>query len=186
MSRVRPYGMLVVAGLVLASLMVGCGKPKSRAREQWTGIGDISEIGPGGSAGLEYEPTLGPGALPDRPLEGAYELVEDLFESAYFDYDSAVIRSDQMYKLDAVAAYMRQNATEQLLLEGHCDERGSREYNMALGERRAQAARNYLIDSGIDPMRIQTKSYGEEMPADPGHNEEAWRLCRRAEFKIMR
>lgn len=186
MSRVRQYGMLVLVGLVLASLVVGCGKPKSRAREQWTGIGDISEIGPGGRAGLEYDPALGPGALPDRPLEGAYEIIEDLFENTLFDYDSAVIRPDQMYKLDAVAAYLRQNPMDQLLVEGHCDERGSRVYNMALGERRAQAARNYLIDSGIDPMRIQTLSCGEEMPLDPGHNEEAWRKNRRAEFKIMR
>jgi peptidoglycan-associated lipoprotein len=175
-----------VVGLVLVSLVAGCGKPKSRAREQWTGIDDISEVDSGLAPGIEYEPATGMADLPDRPPEGAYELVEDLFEAVLFDFDSAVVRSDEMYKLDAVATYLSQNTTDQLLVEGHCDERGSREYNMALGERRAQAARNYLIDSGIDPMRIQTKSFGEEMPVDPGHDESAWRLNRRSELKVMR
>lgn len=186
MSRVRPLGIHIVVGLVLASLIVGCGKPKSRAREGWIGVGDISEVGPGLGPDIGYEPTGGVPGLADRPAEGTYEIVEDLFENVLFDFDSAVVRSDQMYKLDAVATYLNQNPMEQLLAEGHCDERGSREYNMALGERRAQAARNYLIDSGIDPMRIQTKSFGEEMPADPGHEEMAWSQNRRAELKVMR
>jgi peptidoglycan-associated lipoprotein len=99
-----------------------------------------------------------------------------------FAYDSAQIGLSERPKLEAVAAYLRKtSAGTRVVLEGHCDERGSREYNMALGERRSLAARAYLIGLGVDGSRLITRSYGEERPVDPGHDESSWRLNRRVE-----
>ncbi len=109
---------------------------------------------------------------------------EGQFEPVYYAYDSSQIDGQERAKLEVVADYLRQNPNVNLIVEGHCDERGSREYNLALGERRALAARAYLIGLGIDADRLQTKSYGFEMPAVHGHDESAWRYNRRAEFVI--
>jgi peptidoglycan-associated lipoprotein len=81
---------------------------------------------------------------------------------------------------------MTRNQDVRLIAEGHCDERGSREYNLSLGEHRALAVRAYLVGLGVDGARIQTRSYGEEQPLDPGHDESAWRLNRRVEFALFR
>lgn len=105
-----------------------------------------------------------------------------MFESVLFAYDSSQVSAAERPKIEAVAAHLQQNPAHAVIVEGHCDERGSREYNLALGERRALAARSYLVELGIAADRIQTKSMGEESPADPGHNESAWRKNRRAEF----
>jgi peptidoglycan-associated lipoprotein len=106
------------------------------------------------------------------------------FEPVYFDYDSAQIRSDQQEKVNAVIDTMRSSPTGRIIVEGHCDERGSREYNLALGERRAQAVREYLIGQGVANDRIQTRSFGEENPAVAGHDENAYRYNRRAELLL--
>ncbi len=100
----------------------------------------------------------------------------------YFDYDMSDIRNDQRAILDAHGAYLNNNRNARTRLEGHADERGSREYNMALGERRAQAARSYLNILGVDSSRVDTLSYGEEKPAATGHNESSWQSNRRVEL----
>jgi peptidoglycan-associated lipoprotein len=97
----------------------------------------------------------------------------------------AKINSDAVSKLDKTAAWMQANPEAQIQVAGHCDERGTNEYNMALGERRAKKAKMYLVDKGVAADRISTLSYGEEMPVDPGHNEAAWAKNRRAEFHIV-
>jgi len=107
------------------------------------------------------------------------------FQPVYFAYDSAAIADAERSKIEAVADSMRANPARRLVIEGHCDERGSNEYNLALGERRALAIRAYLVGLGVPADRIQTKSFGEEQPAAMGHNEEAWRLNRRGEFVIV-
>jgi peptidoglycan-associated lipoprotein len=105
-----------------------------------------------------------------------------IFTSVFFAYDSSQVAPAERAKVEAVAQHLKQNPAHAVIIEGHCDERGSREYNLALGERRALAVRSYLSGLGIEADRIQTKSMGEEEPADPGHNEAAWRQNRRAEF----
>lgn len=120
--------------------------------------------------------------LSSRP-EGALNILTSVkYDAVLFDYDSAQIRESERTKLEAVADYLKKNPGVGVIIEGHCDERGSAEYNLALGERRALAARDYLVGLGIDGANIQTKSYGEEMPFNPGHDESAWRLNRRDEF----
>ncbi|MCM8825828.1 MAG: peptidoglycan-associated lipoprotein Pal, partial [Candidatus Omnitrophica bacterium] len=102
----------------------------------------------------------------------------------YFDFDRYNIKTSEQKKLKILAEYLRNNPEISILIEGHCDERGSDEYNLVLGEKRALSARSFLIGLGIAPARLYTISYGESKPVDPGHNEEAWAKNRRAEFKI--
>ncbi len=103
-------------------------------------------------------------------------------QPVYFAFDQARIGTSEAPKLDQVAAYLQQNPGTGVIIEGNCDERGSAEYNRALGERRAIAAKEYLAAKGIDSNRIKTVSYGVEKPADPGHSEAAWSKNRRDEF----
>jgi len=105
------------------------------------------------------------------------------WKSIYFAFDKSNLTAESRAILEHNAKILKDNPDIRVLIEGHCDERGTIEYNLALGERRALAARNYLINLGIDPNRIATISWGEERPADPGHNEEAWAKNRRDEFK---
>jgi len=128
---------------------------------------------------------IGGGALAER-FEGGVLITDVEFSNVHFAYDSYQVEDAEVAKIERVAEYMRANPGVRLVVEGHCDERGSREYNMSLGEHRALAVRAYLVGVGIDGSGIQTRSYGEEMPVDPGHNEAAWRLNRRGGFVLFR
>jgi peptidoglycan-associated lipoprotein len=101
---------------------------------------------------------------------------------AFFDFDEASLRADAKSALENNAKWMQANSGSNVIVEGHCDERGSVEYNLALGERRAKAAKEYLVSYGIAAGRITTISYGKERPFDPGHDENAWSQNRRAHF----
>jgi peptidoglycan-associated lipoprotein len=107
-----------------------------------------------------------------------------MFRTIYFDFDKSDLRADAREGLQANASYLKSNSGVQITIEGNCDERGSNEYNLALGKRRAEAAYKYLVDLGIDGSRMTTVSYGEERPAVEGHNELAWAKNRRDEFKV--
>ena len=98
----------------------------------------------------------------------------------YFEFDRAVIGPDDLASLEMHATVLRNNRDRSVVIEGHCDERGTREYNLALGERRADAIRAYLTSAGVSPRQIETVSYGEERPEDPGHTEASWARNRRA------
>ena len=105
--------------------------------------------------------------------------------TVYFDYDQADLRADALEQLKKNAAWLKSNPAYRVRIEGNCDERGTVEYNLALGERRAVAAKNYLVKAGIDAGRLETISYGEEHPVDPGHDEAAWAKNRRDDFTII-
>lgn len=105
-------------------------------------------------------------------------------ETIYFDFDKSDLRPDAREGLQANASYLKSNSNVQVTIEGNCDERGSNEYNLALGKRRAEAAYKYLVDLGVESSRMTTVSYGEEKPAVEGHNELAWAKNRRDEFKV--
>ena len=104
--------------------------------------------------------------------------------TVHFKFDSAVVQDNEQANIASVAQALTADANEKLLIEGHCDERGTEEYNRALGERRALALREALAKNGIDPMRIRTISFGKDKPADPGHDESAWAKNRRGEFIV--
>ena len=107
-------------------------------------------------------------------------------QTIFFDYNQYLLTPQARESLAANAAYLKTNPGQQVRIEGYCDERGSDEYNLALGERRALATQNYLVSLGVPKEQLSTISYGEEMPLDPGHTEEAWAKNRRAQFKIVR
>ena len=108
------------------------------------------------------------------------------FQPIYFDFDSYVIRPDMMERMEYNAKVMQEHPDIKVEIQGNCDERGTNEYNLALGEKRAKAARDYLVNMGISPDRISIVSLGEEKPLDPRHNEEAWAKNRRDDFVIYR
>ena len=107
--------------------------------------------------------------------------IQDIF----FDYDKSVIRPDAREALDEDLRVLNENSGLRVVIEGHCDERGTNEYNLALGERRAKAVRGYLMAGGVDSDRISTISYGEERPFCLGHGETAWQCNRRGHFVVV-
>jgi len=129
-------------------------------------------------------PPAGSGPAKMDPLAGEIKAFES--EAVYFDYDKSDLKPAARAILEKKAGWLRANAQFKLKVEGNCDERGTVEYNLALGERRAKAAVKYLNALGIAADRMTTVSYGEERPADPGHNEAAWSKNRRDEFKLSR
>jgi len=108
-----------------------------------------------------------------------------LLKDIYFEFDKYDIRPKDEEVLKGNAAWLKKNPNAKVQIEGHCDERGTVEYNLALGERRANYTKKYLVSLGIAPDRISTISYGKERPLDPGHNEEAWAKNRRAHIVVL-
>lgn len=137
--------------------------------------------------------TSEPLRTPEGFAQGELETFEGLImdtntfaaQTVYFDFDSSVVKISERPKADEVADQLKLMPEHKLLIDGHCDERGTEEYNRALGERRALALREYLIGRGIGGERIRTRSWGEDRPVDPGHNEEAWAKNRRGEFILL-
>ena len=119
-------------------------------------------------------------------FEDLYTKCTDVeFMPVYFGFDSTVVPGGELGKIETVAAHLAERTDRVVVVEGNCDERGSSEYNMSLGENRSIIVRNYLVQNGIAADRIQTRSYGAERPAVDGHDESAWSRNRRAEFVIF-
>ena len=128
-----------------------------------------------------YEQTTGTG-LPDIDIENLLFSKDSGLRTVYFDFDSSALRPDAIRDLNFNADLLKQAPNAIIQIEGHTDERGTQEYNLALGERRAQSVREYLVRVGVSGNRLITISYGEEAPAVLGSNESAWSRNRRAEF----
>jgi peptidoglycan-associated lipoprotein len=142
-------------------------------------IGDapgVNDVGPGGGALPSNLSELSPD--PNQPAA-----LRD--NTVYFAYDGADIRPGETSKLDAIVSYVKSGGSKAIRIEGHCDERGTEEYNRALGERRALAAREYLVRAGVSGAQIDTRTMGEDNPAVPGRAEAAWSKNRRAEFILL-
>jgi peptidoglycan-associated lipoprotein len=124
--------------------------------------------------------------MKDQPAKRAMMAATNQFlnEDIYFEFDSSALLSMGQDILKRKADWLRKNPDAYVVIEGHCDERGTNEYNLALGDRRASSAKTFLVDLGISGSRLKTISYGEERPVDPGHNEEAWAKNRRAHFVL--
>ena len=155
---------MVKRGLGLAivvAALVGCSSDKGPAPTSNTGFGG------------EQTPPARPATTADSSM----------FRTIYFDFDKSDLRADAREGLQSNATYLKGNSSVQVTIEGNTDERGSNEYNLALGKRRADAAYKYLVDLGVDSSRMTTISYGEEHPAVEGHNELAWAKNRRDDFK---
>ena len=126
-----------------------------------------------------------PAVVPKAPEKKEEGVPRDLsFETIYFDYDQSSIRSDQRSTLERNAQLLSRYDTVEVRLEGHCDERGTEEYNIALGQRRADSIKSFFSDYGISSFKISTVTYGEMRPVEQGHNEAAWSKNRRCEIII--
>jgi peptidoglycan-associated lipoprotein len=120
-----------------------------------------------------------PAAAIQIPAGSQEDLVVNVGDRVFFGFDSADLSAEARTALEKQAAWLKKFGGVRIVIEGHCDERGTREYNLALGERRANASKDYLVALGINPARIKTISYGKERPAALGHNETAWAQNRR-------
>ena len=167
--RLGKFSHLAIASLALGTLAFGCASSGGDDKAPATTSHEFDE----GSAPADT------GMNPDGE--------RGLLETVYFDFDSAALKSDARVLLQKNVGTIGANSSWKMVtIEGHCDERGSEEYNLALGERRANAARQYLVDSGVSGAKLDTVSFGEAKPAVQGHDESAWKWNRRDEFVVRR
>lgn len=163
--------LLIILAMSMALVLGNCGKKKEVAPEV-----------PITQPEVKPEEPKQPEVKPEEPKP---TLQESQFQTIYFDFDKYNLRNDAKAALDANFALLQQFSTVVVKLEGHCDERGTVEYNLSLGEKRARSAMDYLTGLGIAPDRISIISYGKERPAVMGGDESAWSKNRRCEFRVI-
>jgi peptidoglycan-associated lipoprotein len=168
--------MIANIALMCGLLVVGTGCESWWGGEEETGeTPEITEVisGETGKAitGERFEDTC-------KKVDGV------TLSPVYFAFDSYALAPSEVAKIEQVAKHLLANASHVLVVEGHCDARGSAEYNLALGENRAQSIRGHLVNLGVDAARLQTRSFGSEKPAMAGSGEDVWRLNRRGEFAL--
>ena len=201
MKRQTGMKQIVLLGLVLTALVLGSGCAKKQIESQPTDLqmetmGESEQAEEAARAeeaaeeealseAEEYRLRQAEAEAEAQEAEAAEESLEAMRELIHFAFDSYELSPEARETLKQKAEVLKNNPGFDLIIEGHCDERGTEEYNLALGERRARAAYEYLILLGISPDRLSIISFGEEKPLDPGHTEEAWAKNRRAQFRIM-
>jgi peptidoglycan-associated lipoprotein len=166
--------------LSVALVMTGCAsrKPATTANAGTTNPSTVN------TTGLSEDAALNAQNLAGASSKGVTEANKAALAKrvVHFDYDSSDLSAEDYQTLQAHAQFLMANANSKVALTGHTDERGTREYNMALGERRAKAVQSYLITSGVNPQQLEAVSYGKEAPVNPGHDESAWKENRRVEI----
>lgn len=198
MKRTTFFNLLALS-TVLAIGVVGCKSPqKGITPIPGRGAKPVADPGRGGllSGGQMKDPNAtstdlaGGGGLKASDLDLFEGMTQDrtvfASDTVYFDLDRSTVKSSETSKVEAVAAYYKSNKSDKLLIEGHCDERGTEEYNRSLGDRRASKLREHLVRLGVDADRIRTLSLGEDKPAVQGHDEAAWSKNRRGEFVVLK
>ncbi|MBI1840399.1 MAG: peptidoglycan-associated lipoprotein Pal [Verrucomicrobia bacterium] len=208
-KNISNFYRLVPVLLLIVLVSSGC----SRRSVYGTAVpGRNTNVGDDGTGArpprtIDNGPTIGPGTggitptpipvvegnVPNADDAGARDKWDNAIEdrskfetqTVYFDYDKFNIKPTEVEKIRTVATHMKANAKHLVVVEGNCDERGTEEYNRALGERRAQAIREFLAREGVAPDRVRTISYGEDRPAENGHTEAAWSKNRRGVFVLM-
>lgn len=193
----RPNRTALVSGVValLIVMVAACSRPKAVVAPEVSpaeeAVQPVAGADRGDATQVQSEPAITTAEVPAEAVS-ASDLPADIEQlnkagyltDAFFDTDKADLRDETRTTLAANAAWMKAHPTVKLTIEGHCDERNTGEYNLALGWRRAGAAKAYLVSLGVDADRIATISYGEERPFAQGHDESAWSQNRRAHFVI--
>jgi peptidoglycan-associated lipoprotein len=190
------YGSIAVVLGATTVLMFGCAKQPATMTTAAPAPTGASGVSPMSSASTPPQPTASQGtgslagadrsgASDARPAPVEFSAVRDLVD-VHFDFDKYAIRPRDAEILDANARWLRANADARILIEGHCDERGTEEYNLSLGDRRAKAAVDYLVAQGIAAARFVTISYGKERPQCSDRSEACWAKNRRAHFLVKR
>jgi peptidoglycan-associated lipoprotein len=195
MKLIKPCSIILTA-LVLTFTAVGC-KTRSTGVTPLSGTGSgtktqPAEVGLGkalpqdGVNPSSADAVIDSNAIQHPDVRRDWQRDREIFKAytVHFDYDSSVIKSEEKTKLTAVAEYIKGHPLDALEIEGHCDARGTEEYNRSLGERRALALREELIALGVEASRIDTVSFGEDRPADAGIDDAAYRKNRRGEFLL--
>jgi peptidoglycan-associated lipoprotein len=198
MKRAALLNLFIVA-LALSLGAVGCKRgPKSLTYIPGQGSHQLQTPPPSdfsgtfGDDGVVGGDLGGSGGLADRAslqellATGEQDRSTFAAQTVYFAFDSSVVRPADVSKVEVVAMHLRSNPGHAVIIEGHCDERGTEEYNRSLGERRALSVRELMVRMGADAGRIHTISYGEDVPVDSGKNEAAWAKNRRGEFVLLR
>ena len=176
-----PVKALLIVGLI-SLMFLSCGVLRREERRGRTPISQPEQVTSEMERKAQAPPVTGEEAARRiRPLPSLHEMA-GMLKTIYFDYDKSNIRSDQRTGLDKNVEFLLINPEVNVLLEGHCDERGTVEYNFALGGRRATSVKDYMVKKGIVEHRLAMLSKGEEEPVVPGHNEEVWTKNRRVEF----
>jgi len=194
-----------LALFVAAVMVFGCAKKQTVKSDGTAGTGTESPAASAPGAGGVTEtpvqetpaspvaappagsPSSEPTMLAAKAAEAGVAVTEEKpsqFDDVRFDFDKTALRDDGRKACQIVAGYLKKNPRAKLLIEGHCDERGTAEYNLALGERRAAAVMTYLVSLGVPKAGLSTVSFGKERPLDPGHDEGPWAKNRRAHFVL--
>ncbi|MCU0613633.1 MAG: peptidoglycan-associated lipoprotein Pal [Desulfobacterales bacterium] len=193
----KRISMVLFLLIVMPALIMTVGCSKKQVQPDVSLIGTDADQYDAARQRALAEEEAGRRALEEQRLREEQRLMEEqrkqgmsqqpqvIDEDVYFDFDQSMIRPDAQEVLRKKAEFLRENSMVSVVIEGHCDERGTAEYNLALGERRALAAKAFLMDLGISSSRLSTISYGEERPIDPRSNEEAWARNRRAHFVLQ-
>jgi peptidoglycan-associated lipoprotein len=183
----RNFEIIGIIGLVLClsiMFMTGCAK-KSIVKEQTVSTEEKAGQKEAPPKEVSQPAEMKTGAETEATQEKAISAKEEIaFKDIHFEFDKFNLRPEARDILKQFADWLIKNKNYDALIEGNCDERGTTEYNLALGERRAKEAMKYLVELGIDGKRLKTISYGKERPLDPGHNEEAWAKNRRDHFVV--
>lgn len=197
-NSVIRYASMVV---ILFFIAAGCVKVVKEEAMQKTALPEKQEATVAKKEAKEEKPAIKEERVAEQPImEASKEKAEaavidelgaitektGMLLTVYFDFDRFTIRDDMQSVFEKNAEWLKKNSNVKIQIEGHCDERGTNEYNIALGERRAQSIREYLVNYGINPSRLSTISYGEEKPVAPGHDEDSWTKNRRGEFVIKK
>jgi len=172
----------IVIALLCTSLAAGCAKKPAPAQVEEPAPAET--VMPAETVSGVQDTGMNETAVSETAMQQTEMAMVEL-QRIHFDFDQFTLSAEARDLLAANAAYLQANPGVRVKIEGHCDERGSDEYNLALGERRAQAAKDYLVTLGVAADRLETISYGEELPLDSSSNETAWAKNRRAEFKAI-
>ena len=200
--KIRIFTQFLLAALIAVSVGTGC-KHGIKSQTPLPGT-NPKPPGPGGES-TTTEPVKPTPGVPNETSEKGTQVTKEQHETSdidldkfnqdrdvfkantvYFEFDKSTVKTGERSKIEEVANYLKGTAQNKLLIEGYCDERGTEEYNRALGEKRALALREYLAKLGIKPNRVLTRSYGEDKPASAGHDEAAWAKNRRGEFVLLK
>ena len=187
--------ILFTVGLLVGSLaLFGCPKRPEVGQASPSAPGPGAVVTPAAPSPtttppeVRVEPPAAQAVVPEAPKApepAAAAVAASPLKDAFFDYDKSALREDQKAALNEDVAWLKGNAGAKVLIEGHCDERGTAEYNLGLGERRAKAVKDYLIAAGIAAERLSIISYGKERPFVLGHDESAWKWNRRGHFVLQ-
>ncbi len=182
--KIGPSGLLLVAAVALGLSLAACGcfQQAVRGEKAPPPVPEQKAM----TAPEQKSPiAVGNAGATATPPAAVASVAAAMLGDVHFDFDRYSIRREDAKVLKKNYAWFGSNSGK-VIIEGNCDERGSIEYNLALGQKRADAAKAYLVQLGVDPKRLETVSYGKEKPADPGHNETAWKKNRRDHFSPVR